>query len=43
MDLHEYQAKECFARYGIPVARGQVAATAAEAGAPPSGSGRRWW
>jgi succinyl-CoA synthetase beta subunit len=31
MDLHEYQAKECFARYGIPVARGQVAATAAEA------------
>jgi len=32
MDLHEYQAKERFAAYGIPVARGQVAATAAEAG-----------
>ncbi len=31
MDLYEYQAKERFARYGIPVAQGQVAATAAEA------------
>ncbi len=31
MDLHEFQAKECFERSGIPVARGQTAATAAEA------------
>lgn len=31
MDLHEYQAKEYFERYRVPVARGQVAATAAEA------------
>ena len=31
MDLYEYQAKERFARYGIPAAQGQVAATAAEA------------
>ena len=31
MKLHEYQAKEVFARYGIPVPRGSVAATAEEA------------
>ena len=31
MDLHEFQAKECFERHGIPVARGHVATTAAEA------------
>ena len=31
MDLYEYQAKERFARHGIPAAQGQVAATAAEA------------
>ena len=31
MNIHEYQAKEIFARYGIPVPRGMVAATAAEA------------
>ena len=31
MDLHEHQAKERFARYGIPVAQGHVAATAAAA------------
>ena len=31
MKLHEYQAKEVFARYGIPVPRGSVAATAGEA------------
>ena len=33
MDLHEHQAKERFARYGIPVAQGHVAATAAAAAA----------
>ena len=31
MDLYEYQAKERFARHGVPIAQGQVAATAAEA------------
>jgi succinyl-CoA synthetase beta subunit len=31
MDLHEYQGKELFARYGIPVLPGQVATTAEEA------------
>ena len=32
MNLHEYQAKELFARYGLPVLPGQVAATPEEAG-----------
>ena len=27
MNLHEYQGKELFARFGIPVLPGQVAAT----------------
>ena len=31
MNLHEYQAKEVFRTYGIPVPTGRVAATAAEA------------
>ena len=31
MKIHEYQAKEIFARYGIPVPQGSVATTAAEA------------
>lgn len=33
MDIHEYQAKELFARYGIPVLPGIVATTDSEAGA----------
>ncbi len=33
MNLHEYQSKELFAKYGIPVPRGQVAATPGEAAA----------
>jgi len=32
LNIHEYQAKEIFARYGIPVPPGRVAATPAEAG-----------
>ncbi|MBN1504836.1 MAG: ADP-forming succinate--CoA ligase subunit beta [Candidatus Eisenbacteria bacterium] len=32
MNIHEYQAKEIFARYGIPVPPGKVAASPAEAG-----------
>ncbi len=31
MKLHEYQSKRIFAKYGIPVPAGEVAATAAEA------------
>ncbi|MDX1435989.1 MAG: ADP-forming succinate--CoA ligase subunit beta [Anaerolineales bacterium] len=31
MNLHEYQSKQIFARYGIPIPRGKVAATAGEA------------
>src|SRR5436853_606228 len=31
MNLHEYQAKELFARYGLPVLPGQVAERAEEA------------
>lgn len=33
MNLHEFQAKELLARFGIPVPRGRIAASAAEAGA----------
>ena len=32
MKIHEYQAKEIFARYGIPVPKGRVATTTQEAG-----------
>jgi succinyl-CoA synthetase beta subunit len=31
MKIHEYQAKQIFARYGLPIPRGEVAATPAEA------------
>ena len=31
MKIHEYQAKELFAAFGIPVLRGTVATTAADA------------
>lgn len=31
MKLHEYQSKQLFAKYGIPIPRGRVAATAQEA------------
>jgi succinyl-CoA synthetase beta subunit len=31
MKLHEYQSKQLFARYGIPIPKGRVAATATEA------------
>ena len=33
MKIHEYQAKELFAKYGVPVPKGRVASTPAEAGA----------
>ncbi len=31
MKLHEYQSKQLFAKYGIPIPKGRVAATATEA------------
>jgi len=31
MKLHEYQSKQIFSRYGVPIPKGHVAATAAEA------------
>lgn len=31
MKLHEYQSKQLFARYQVPIPRGRVAATASEA------------
>jgi succinyl-CoA synthetase beta subunit len=31
MKLHEYQSKQIFARYGVPIPKGRVATTAAEA------------
>ncbi|MEW6566968.1 MAG: ADP-forming succinate--CoA ligase subunit beta [Chloroflexota bacterium] len=31
MKLHEYQSKQLFAQYGVPIPRGRVAASAAEA------------
>ena len=33
MKIHEYQAKAILAQYGVPVPRGEMATTAAEAGA----------
>jgi succinyl-CoA synthetase beta subunit len=43
MNFHEYQAKEMFAEYGIPVPKGQVAATAAEAVAAAQAIGGTQW
>src|SRR5512147_27857 len=31
MKLHEYQSKQLFAKYGIPIPKGRVATTASEA------------
>ena len=33
MKIHEYQAKAVFARFGVPVPRGEMATSAEEAGA----------
>ena len=41
MNIHEFQAKEVFARYGIPVPRGIVASTPAEAKAATEELGGR--
>ncbi len=39
MKIHEYQAKEIFARYGVPVPRGEVASTPEEARSVAAGLG----
>jgi succinyl-CoA synthetase beta subunit len=43
MNLHEYQSKEIFRKYGIPVPAGQVAASADEAAAAASALGGAVW
>ncbi len=43
MNLHEYQAKQLFSRYRIPVTRGEVAATPAQASAAADRLGGRLW
>lgn len=53
MNLHEYQAKQLFARYGLPAPVGYACTTPREAeeaaskiGVEPVGSemsGSRWW
>jgi succinyl-CoA synthetase beta subunit len=43
MNLHEYQAKEIFRTYGIPVPAGRVAASADEAAAAASALGGAVW
>jgi len=43
MNLHEYQAKQLFSRYGIPVPAGRVAATPEEARAAAGALGGDLW
>ncbi len=43
MNLHEYQAKELFARFGIPVTRGSVAGTPDEAASAAEQLGGELW
>ena len=43
MNLHEYQAKELFGRYGLPVSKGVVAETASAAVAAASALGGERW
>jgi len=43
MNFHEYQAKELFVAYGIPVPAGQVAATPEEAVAAARAQGGKMW
>jgi len=43
MNLHEYQAKELFSRYGVAVPRGKVAGSAAEAAAAAEALGGSLW
>ena len=42
MKLHEYQSKQIFARYDIPIPRGRVAMTAIEAMTSPTSWAGGW-
>ena len=43
MNLHEYQAKQLFAEYGLPVSKGKAVDTADEAvGAAQELGGEKW-
>jgi succinyl-CoA synthetase beta subunit len=43
MNLHEYQAKQLFARYGVPVTRGEMATTPRQAAAAADRLGGDVW
>jgi len=43
MNIHEYQAKQILARYGVPVPQGHVAYTPAEAVTSAQGLGGKLW
>jgi len=43
MNLHEYQAKQLFARYGVPVTKGEVASTPGQAAAAADRLGGDLW
>jgi succinyl-CoA synthetase beta subunit len=43
MNLHEYQAKQLFARYGVPVTRGEMATTPRQAAAAADRLGGAVW
>jgi succinyl-CoA synthetase beta subunit len=43
VDLFEYQGKQYFARFGIPISKGGVADTVADAVARPRRPATRWW
>src|SRR5260370_2764724 len=43
MNLHEYQSKELFAKYAIPIPKGQVADSPEAAGAAARGLGGDLW
>jgi succinyl-CoA synthetase beta subunit len=43
MNLHEYQAKQLFSRYGIPITRGEAATTPAQAAAAADRLGGDLW
>ncbi len=43
MNLHEYQSKELFARYGLPIPRGRVASSPEEAAAAAAAIGGSVW
>jgi succinyl-CoA synthetase beta subunit len=43
VDLFEYQGKQYFARFGIPISKGGVADTVEEAVEQAEAPATRWW